>query len=309
MGILISVVVCTYNRAQLLEQALKSLHEQALDPALYEIVVVDNNSSDNTRAVAESFSRRMLNFRYCFEGTQGLSHARNRGWRQARGEYVGYIDDDCKVPAQWLSVAKNIIQQISPAAFGGPYFAFFDTEKPRWFKDSYGSSSHGSKARFLQDDEYLAGGNIVIRKTVLGNLGGFDPNLGMSGGCIAYGEETLLLRRMRADLPGEHIYYDPRLYVYHLVNAEKMSMRWIMRQRFAGGRYAYLTFWDGKPRQRIDQLLARIVKSSVAFVFASSIGVILRNHKQYPYAQNYLCEQAFNNLISLGFAFEQFKNL
>ena len=107
--LLFSVVICTYNRASLLPTALQTVCEQALDCTEYEVLVVDNNSTDETRFVTESFMQRYSNVRYCFEPQQGLSYARNRGWREARGKYVAYTDDECKVPPQWLTVAKEVI--------------------------------------------------------------------------------------------------------------------------------------------------------------------------------------------------------
>lgn len=310
MGILISVVVCTYNRAQLLETVLKSLHEQALDPALYEIIVVDNNSSDHTRAVVESFSRRLLNCRYCFEGTQGLSHARNRGWREGRGVYIAYTDDDCKPPPHWLVTARAIIDRYSPGVFGGPYYAYYNTSRPVWWKDGYRSHEHAEKARALTANEYLSGGNVFFRRTLIETLGGFDPGLGMSGAKVAYGEETALLRRLRAISPDELIYYDPSLYVYHLVPAEKMTMRWIARQRFAAGRYAYLAFQgqDG-PGARLLRVSMQTALTLVALIFDLGWGLLRRNRLQYPYVQNYLYEAAFNHLQTLGMLCEQHRRI
>lgn len=162
---LISVILCTYNRADLLATALQTLCEQSLDKREYEVIVVDNNSADETRQVAEAFCRDYANVRYVFETRQGLSHARNRGWREARGEYVAYTDDDCKLPSQWLAVAKQVIEEISPGVLGGPYFAFYNTPKPRWFKDSYGSRDLGDQARALTTSEFLVGGKD--RKSVV----------------------------------------------------------------------------------------------------------------------------------------------
>lgn len=101
----ISVVVCTFNRADILPLALQSLCEQTPHHDQTEIIVVDNNSPDNTRQVVDEFIEKYPNIRYCFEPIQGLSHARNRGWREARGEYVGYLDDDAKAPPEWLHSA------------------------------------------------------------------------------------------------------------------------------------------------------------------------------------------------------------
>ena len=88
----ISVVVCTYNRADLLASVLQSLCEQTLNCSHYEIIVVDNNSGDNTRAVTEDYCRRYPNVHYYLETSQGLSNARNHGWQVAKSKYVAYLD-------------------------------------------------------------------------------------------------------------------------------------------------------------------------------------------------------------------------
>lgn len=109
----ISVVICTYNRAGLLKAALRSVCKQTLDTAKYEVIVVNNNSQDNTRSVVEEFSKRFSNLQYYMEPRQGLSHARNRGWQGTQGKYVAYFDDDCKIPERWIAVAIEITAKSS----------------------------------------------------------------------------------------------------------------------------------------------------------------------------------------------------
>ena len=306
-SLLISVVLCTFNRADLLAVSLQALAEQILENSEYEVVVVDNNSTDNTQKVVEEMCNRLTGLRYCFEPIQGLSHARNRGWQEAKGEYVAYIDDDCRVPGQWLTVAKKIIEQISPDVFGGPYFAFYNSPKPVWFKDSYGSRDRGKEPRVLGTDEYLDGTNIFFRRSLLKEMGGFNPDLGMSGKTISYGEETALLRRIRGKMPHQIIYYDPQLYVYHLVMAEKMSLAWNVRQRFAGGRAAYKTFIDDSERHKANAAFMFFLAKILLFFLDSTLGVVFRNYTTYPYFRNYLYERAFRHLTSIGFFFEHLR--
>lgn len=188
LDLLFSVVVCTYNRADLLVDALETLGQQDFDPSLYEIIVVDNNSQDHTRQVTAEFSQRHPPIRYCFEPNQGISHARNRGWQEARGKYVAYIDDECRVPPQWLAIAQEVIQQVAPGVFGGPYFACYPSAKPAWFKDEYGSHSKGKTARLLNSDEYLSEANLFCDRLLLKAVGGFDPNFGHRGKALATGK-------------------------------------------------------------------------------------------------------------------------
>lgn len=304
----ISVVVCTYNRADLLANVLQTLCEQTIDISEYEVIIVDNNSTDNTRAVAEDFCRRYPHVRYCLETQQGLSHARNRGWQEARGEYVGYIDDDGKAPPEWLVVARDVINQIAPAAFGGSYFAFYNTPKPRWFRDEYGTHDLGAQAHVLDPNEYVSGGNLFFRRAVLEVLGGFDPALGMSGQRIAYGEETALLRRMRTEMPDQMIYYEPRLYVYHLVAARKMALSWIIRQRFASGRYSYMVLGEASSAVLSKRRLLKQMLHVLLLLSRGLLGGLRRDQGRYPFIQNYWHEQAFRHLQTLGALYAQYES-
>jgi glycosyltransferase involved in cell wall biosynthesis len=305
----ISVVICTYNRAELLANALQTLCEQTINNFRYEVLVVDNNSMDNTRAVTENFCRSYPNIRYCFEERQGLSHARNRGWREANGTYVAYIDDECKVPAHWLAVANLIIKKLSPAVFGGPYYGYHNSSTPRWWKKSYESFEHSKMPRALSDGEYLRGANIFIQRNLLAMIGGFNPELGMTGKKLAFGEESNLQRRIRATMDNDIIYYDPELYIYHLVRPEKMTWRYILKSRFAGGRHIYTVFFDNTSKKsRLPQLQLLVQTIATFFMFFADIfiGMLKRDRKHYPYLQNYLYEKSFGHVQKLGFIYERY---
>lgn len=306
----ISVVICTYNRASQVAVALSDLCNQSLDASEYEVIVIDNNSNDSTPDVVDEFCHRFTNVRYCFEPKQGLSHARNRGYREAKGEFVAYTDDDCRIPEKWLAVAKEIIERLSPGVFGGPYFPYYGVPKPYWFKDSYGSNYQGDKARILNEGEYLSGGNVFFHRTLLETLGGFDAGLGMSGQEIGYGEETAMLRQIRTTMPEQAVYYDPGLCVHHLVHPRKMNMRWIVRQRFVDGRYSYRVFLsDDHPAVGRLQLARRASLTLMELTADFARGVLLRDSKRYPYIQNYLYEHALRHLRTLGILYELYRRV
>jgi len=303
---LISVVICTYNRADLLTDVLQTLCQQTLEHSEYEVIVVDNNSTDSTRAVAESFARQYPNLSYCFEQQQGLSHARNRGWQEAKGKYVAYIDDDCKVPEKWLAVAKEIIERISPDVFGGPYFAFYNTPKPTWFKDEYGSHTpYANATRIEGPPDELHGGNLFLHRELLEKTGGFNPQLGMVGDQIAYGEETALLRHIHTTIPEALIYYEPKLYVYHLVRPEKMTWRWLIKDRFTKGRYVYRVFQTDKTNQVV--LLRRILLVSLRLLLDVILFSQFRHRDKQPYPQQYLYESSLRYLKHLGTLYEEYQ--
>jgi glycosyltransferase involved in cell wall biosynthesis len=305
----ISIVICTFNRAELLSDVLQTLIEQTIESSCYEVIVVDNNSQDNTRYITEGFCRDYVNIRYCFETRQGLSHARNRGWREANGLYVAYIDDDCKVPTQWLTVARKIIDKRSPSVFGGPYYSYHCTSIPFWWKDSYEEFGLSDTARALIPGELLRGANIFIKRRLLRMIGGFNDEYGMSGDNIDFGEESELQRRIRATMPDELIYYDPDLYIYHLVRPEKMTWRYIICSRFVGGRNIYKVFRDDTTQETgLSQIKLPVLAILTIFKFFASflVGVLRCDRKRYPYLQNYLYEKTFFHVQKLGFIYERY---
>ncbi len=234
----ISLVVCTYNRADLLPECLKSLSEQTADPDLFEVIIVDNNSNDDTEAVCRSFTERNRNFRYIHEPRQGLSHARNTGYQEANSPWICYIDDDAKAFQNYIERILHVIQHYDFDCFGGIYHPWYKYGKPKWYKDSYGSKPPEREDIGTLASGYVSGGVMVVKKAVLESLGGFSPEIGMSGESISYGEEVLLQVRMRKS--GMHIGFDPGLQIYHLVNAHKLNVPWFLKSAYANG----LDDWD-----------------------------------------------------------------
>ena len=306
---LITVVLCTYNRWELMASALRSVCEQTIHPMDYEIIVVDNNSTDRTRQHVVEVSRRHAHVRYCFEAKQGLSHGRNAGLRAARGRYVAYIDDDCTVPVEWLGIAQDVIVRVAPAMFGGPYGPFYNSPKPPWYRDSYGSYEGGSSARLLGEDEYLSGTNLFIRRILLDELGGFSPDVGMAGDRLGYGEETIIQQRCRRERPHEGIYYEPKLRVSHLVRSEKMTLRWCARQMFISGRDWQRVLYETRHRQ-VHILRSFLRAGRALFYLAKGFvqGIVARDRSRYPCVENYLYEVVFVQLQIMGAVYEQFRH-
>lgn len=305
--LLISVVLCTYNRCELMASALRSVCQQTIKSVNYEVIVVDNNSTDGTRQHVLDVSQRYTHVRYHFEAKQGLSHGRNAGLHAARGRYVAYIDDDCTVPTEWLGIAQEVIEQVAPGIFGGPYRPFYNTTKPPWYRDSYGSYEGGSSVRWLAGDEYLSGTNMFIRRTVLEELGGFSPEVGMAGNRLGYGEETIIQQRFRRERPGEGIYYEPRLGVSHLVRSEKMKLLWCARQMFISGRDWQRVLYE--TNHRPGNILRSFLRAGRALCYLAKgfvQGVVGRDRSRYPCVENYLYEVVFVQLQIMGAVYEQF---
>lgn len=233
----ISAVVCTYNRSHILSLCLESLISQALDKRFYEIIVVDNNSSDSTADVVRSYSAKSPNIRLLHEEKQGLSHARNVGYNEARGEYIAYLDDDAKADKNWLANILKAFESLSPipTAVGGKVLPYYLCMKPDWFLDEYEVRSWGEKAHFLKPHRAkfgFSGSNMAFQKRILQKFFGFSPGFGMTGGHLGLGEETELFYRISQET--SCFWYDPEIIVEHLVPEFKMKLDYIVKRTFRG---------------------------------------------------------------------------
>lgn len=239
---LISVIVCTFNRALLLNKCLDSLVAQQLFSDRFEVLVVDNLSTDTTPEVIDRYTASYPHFRSTLATQQGLSFARNVGWQCAQGQYVAYIDDDAIAEPDWLATMAQFIAEYSGvSAFGGPYDAYTLTKLPEWFPPEYGRLSFGDSIHPIQlDQEWIPGSNMVFRRDIFDHLGGFDETLGMKGATAAYMEEIDFLHKLKAR--NIEIIYVPTLKVRHLIADYKMSLRWLLKSIYAEGRSARKSF-------------------------------------------------------------------
>lgn len=263
----ISVVICTFNRADLLVAALESVCIQTISASMYEVIVVDNNSSDDTNIVVGEFCHRHINIRYCLEPQQGLSHARNRGWREARGQYVAFLDDDARASRDWIETALHCFGWIrpEPLAIGGKILPAYDAPKPKWFHDDLEVRTFGDDPRFLGNHEGFSGSNMIFRRNVLEHYGGFDARVGVKGPYLSVGEETALFSRIWLDKPDACFYYSPSIVVYHAVPHYKMTVAYSLKRSFVTGQVWMIQNSPNSLCGRI-WLFARIVVSACLWI-------------------------------------------
>jgi glycosyltransferase involved in cell wall biosynthesis len=246
----VSVVVPTFERAQWLRRCLHALLRQTLPPEAYEIVVVDNGSGDDTRdtveriAAGESAAGRSgtagcsPSVRYVFEGTQGLSHAKNTGAEAARGEIVAYIDDDALACPEWLRLIAGAfsLSRPRPQVVGGPAFPLLVGRRPSWFQDRYETASWGEAPRLLERHEYFYGLNVAFRRDLILRAGGFDPDLGMKGTALGFAEDAEVFDRLWAASGGDLVsLYLPEAYVVHLIPETRVDPIYRMKRSFVIG--------------------------------------------------------------------------
>ncbi len=232
----LSIVICTFNRADLLEFCLDSLAKQSAQPKDFEVIVVANNCTDSTGDVVDRAKDTLTDLRLVQEPRQGLSHARNRGAIEVKSDWIFYLDDDALADEDLVKNAISFIQEVGGDVFGGQYKPWYHFGKPEWFKDEYGSSSlsHDSRTVLSSKREFLSGGVFCLRTSVFQKFGGFDPILGMNGTQIGYGEETEYQKLLRAG--GVKIWYDPALLIHHVVKPQLLFVDWHLKAGWALGR-------------------------------------------------------------------------
>lgn len=258
---LISVVVCTYNRADLLYGCLQTILNQTCDPTCYEVIVVDNNSGDNTKHVVELF-KEYTNLKYFLEIEQGLSHARNLGLEKSKGDYVAYLDDDVLIPAAWIETVFKLISesQNQVDGLGGPLFPFYTTPKPDWFDDKYAIQMGGKKEDFfLVEGQSFIGANMIWNKKVLENIHGFRTEFGYVGNKQTLGEETDAYFRAFKENPFARFLFSPDLCIQHWVPPLKMTLSYRLKRFYDQGLTKYHIYANNNKKNKIRYLFAKII--------------------------------------------------
>ena len=248
----ISAVVCTLNRAAYLAKAVESLVNQTCPKEYYEIIVVDNRSTDNTKEVVEQLSQ-CARIKYIYEPIKGLCQARNTGWRAAGGKYVAYLDDDAIACPHWLEKMLEAFETVkpAPASVGGRVIPIWESERPAWLKEqmlkAYAIVDWGNDARFFKPSspEHHVGCNVAYSREMLQECGGFNVNLGRKGKNLLSNDENLI--RKHIDSHGLGIYYDPEILVEHLVPKERLTRRFMLRRHFWQGVSDVVLWYEESP--------------------------------------------------------------
>lgn len=239
----VSVLICTYNRADSLRDTLQALQDETASRVSYEIVVVDNNSADHTRRVVEEAAGTHLRpVHYLFEGRQGKSHALNLGVQESRGELIAFTDDDVIPQAGWVEALWQAAEQFQADAVGGRILPLWAEEPPAWLPgqlrlmESLALLDGGPEPVMngIHTAYRIYGANMALRKIIFNDIGGFRTDLGPLGRSPTRGEETELL--IRAHRAGKRLLYAPQAVVHHKVPAERMRLGYLRRAKFHGGR-------------------------------------------------------------------------
>ena len=248
-----SVLICTFNRAQLLGEALDSLAEiGARSSRRWEVLIVDNNSTDGTRAAVESRQPTFpVPLRYLFEREQGKSRALNAGIAACEGRTIVFGDDDQRFDADWIDQSCAPLDANTAVDYtGGPVRPLWDAAPPAWLDLRHsellgppGLFDYGADSFIFESRGRIApGGNMAVRRSVFDRVGGFAVDLGRTGTSLLGQEQAEFFHRTRA--AGITGVYVPSMIVFHHVPPERLTQQYFRRW----------WYWRGVSRARFDAI-------------------------------------------------------
>jgi glycosyltransferase involved in cell wall biosynthesis len=240
---MITLCICTYNRSESLREALNSVCRLRGLEKLGELLIIDNNSTDETANIVEAFASK-LPIRRVMERAQGLSHARNRAIAEFKGETLLFTDDDVLLDPDWLSTYALALSTFPIAQFfGGRILPRWDSQPPGWLKAECPALldgllvwyDHGTETRpYSCDEDSPFGASFAVRRTLLEAMPGFRIDLGPRGASRGRGDDTEFLQRCRAaGVPG--VYVGGAL-CWHRVDDRRLTLPALYRYGIESGR-------------------------------------------------------------------------
>jgi glycosyltransferase involved in cell wall biosynthesis len=248
-----SVLICTFNRADDLQRTLTSLARTRAGFA-WDVIVVDNNSSDATAEVVQSCAREFpVPVHYIFDGRQGKSNALNTGMNRARAHIIVFTDDDVQVPDSWLEAAvRPLLERADIDYTGGPVRPAWGAPRPSWLdeKGNLGGTiavkDHGSVPFIFEDERKTPlGVNMAVRRSLIEKIGGFRPDLGRNGQSLLGQEQAEFFYRSRR--AGARGLYVPAMWLTHAVPAARLTREYFRRW----------WFWKGISHARLHNIHGR----------------------------------------------------
>jgi glycosyltransferase involved in cell wall biosynthesis len=239
----ISVIICSYNRCERIKDTLDSLLLQEFDKSFeHEIIVVDNNSKDRTKEIVKDYIPKFHGIlRYVFESKQGLSFARNRGIKEAKGQIIAFTDDDCLIDKLWLrNIVNTFLEYNADCVFGKIIPKWEGANLPKWLERNkkmwriLGTLDYGENNKLIDSEKFeFYGSNFSIKKEILSEIGLFNTELGRKGTLLLSGEDTEFFNKLLVSK--KRIVYNPKVYVHHKVQEYRTKKRYFIKWHFFTG--------------------------------------------------------------------------
>jgi len=300
MSIAYTVALCTHDHADRLVRTLADLRELRAPEAPWELVVIDNACSDTTPSLLARQAWPLgWQVRVVREEKLGLSNGRNCALREARGEYVIFIDDDETPDPEWLCAFERLIRDHAPDAFGGRIEVLFEGDRPVWLTDEllgFLGELNRADAQVPLTEQGMSfhGGNFGVRRTVGQSVGAFDPDLGRKGADNTGGEEVDFYRRLLAG--GFKVWWTPQAVIFHRIQADKLNRSYFLDLHYRQGRMEGIRKRGSKSRVPPKYLIPQLWRALRALLQQWSAGgrnATVRKEMNVAYFLGYLSGWAF----------------
>lgn len=295
-----TVALCTHNHVERLKRTLADLGKLEPPREPWELLIIDNASSDGTAELLNATDWQGLPARVVREEKLGLSNARNRAIDEARGEYILFMDDDETPAPAWLTSYEHAIQNHRPDALGGRIEVMFeDGDRPAWLQDELlgflGKLDHGPESRRLTEPGTpIFGGNFAFKTRLFQRIGNFDAGLGRKGSDNTGGEDTEIYRRM-IEL-GCDVRWVPNAVIHHRIQANKLRRGYFIDLHYRQGRMEGMRKRGGKSRIPPAYLIPQLWRAILAVIQQWRSGggnTTLRKQMNVAYFWGYISGWAF----------------
>lgn len=312
-----SIIIPTYQRVEGLRLLLQSIARQRQDADGIQVVVIENHAQplEQVRQMCADFSSARVDILLLHQPEPGASNARNLGIQQSSGEWLIFLDDDEEILEGYLATAARLISGAGPMSiFGGQCVPVFEADHPKWVKPEYFYIGYGSKTIQLVRGRYLPGGNLILSRELLDQIGLYNPKLGHSGSRTGYGEETDLLKR--AEDAGAVQNYTPELSIVHHIPNSRLNLKWLKAQKRSSAQFKAWYYWEinqmpvGMTKHTALKLsyLRVALLQEVKIAWKSVIG-FFRNRETFPFWENYFMERLLTDYSRLQNNLELYRSI
>lgn len=267
----ISIIVCTFNREKYFPDCLDHLRRQNCAAENFEIIIVNNNSTDSTDEISKEFMNNNpnLNVTYLIEKNPGLSWARNKGAINAQGEVIVYLDDDSFAAQDYVKKAIEFYNKyLNVYGFGGRTYPQYENGKPKWMNKFLlplvAAVDKGDLVKPFGQYEFPIGANMSFRKECLDEIGYFDTELGRKGKNMLGGEEKDFFNRFRVKFGNP--YYSPNTIVNHIIPASRLTKEAIKKQGLGVGLSEKIRISKGSVITKLKKYFSEIFKWTVTMI-------------------------------------------
>lgn len=286
-----SFITCTYNRDKYIGQTLQSVCNQTYADNNHEIIVIDNNSTDNTASICEEFRAEYpnKNFRYVKEMNQGLSFALNRGIKEAQGEFLIFVDDDETIIPEHLERLDNHLRTYPEAVLcGTPVIPVYEIPEPKWMSRFTqrligGYFDQGKEVKILEAKNYPGTGHTIIKKELYERYGNYNTELGRKGTSLIGAEDKDMFNRLKNN--NIVCYYLPDIPIYHHIPPNKMTDEFFHKLTYSIGKSERIRTKAVSEKEFRNRLLSEGIKWGASVVLFAGYTLGLQPSKGFRLLQ------------------------